>query len=72
MPGEDLNPLTSVITAGIQALPAVIAAIEALAAPDTAPLVDRLKQLLGTESALDAVARVEEERAKKTLEVPAP
>jgi hypothetical protein len=67
-----VNPLDSIIEAGIKALPAVISALEALAAPDTAPLVGRLKQLLGTESALDAVARVEEEKARKTFEGGAP
>jgi len=63
-----MSPLDAIIEAGAKALPAVIAAIEALAAPDTAPLVDRLKQLLGPESALDAAARTEEALTRKTFE----
>lgn len=64
MPTPIASPVADVIMAGISALPAVIDALKALGVPDSQPLCERLEQLLGAESALDAVARAQAEQAR--------
>lgn len=67
MPTPIASPVADVIMAGISALPAVIDALKVLGVPDSQPLCERLEQLLGKESALDAVARAQAEQARLIL-----